>query len=42
MGHLTHMSSHAYLRTGRWHDAVHANILALQADEQQATKCVVA
>jgi hypothetical protein len=38
MGHLTHMSSHAYLRTGRWHDAVHANQLALQADEAQATK----
>lgn len=38
MGHLVHMSSHAYLRTGRWHDAVVANKLALGADEAQAAK----
>jgi hypothetical protein len=38
MGHLTHMPSHSYLRTGRWHDAVASNKLALQADEAQATK----
>ncbi|WIA39815.1 hypothetical protein OEZ86_005868 [Tetradesmus obliquus] len=40
MGHLTHMPSHSYLRTGRWHDAVTANVLALQADEAQAAKCI--
>jgi hypothetical protein len=42
MGHLTHMPSHSYLRTGRWHDAVASNKQALHADEAQATKWVAA
>eukprot|EP00879_Flechtneria_rotunda_P002107 GHRR01002288.1.p1 GENE.GHRR01002288.1~~GHRR01002288.1.p1 ORF type:complete len:734 (+),score=249.35 GHRR01002288.1:60-2261(+) len=40
MGHLTHMSSHTYIRVGRWHDAVVANKLALAADQRDAARCV--
>jgi len=39
-GHLTHMPSHTYIRVGRWHDAVVANQLALQADESQVKQWV--
>lgn len=32
-GHLVHMPSHIYIRVGRYHDAVVANIKAVAADE---------
>lgn len=31
-GHLVHMSSHIYIRTGRYHDAVLSNQLGVKAD----------
>lgn len=31
-GHLVHMPSHIYARVGRYHDAVNANIKAVEAD----------
>lgn len=33
-GHLVHMPSHIYVRTGRWHDATVANERAAQVDER--------
>jgi tetratricopeptide (TPR) repeat protein len=32
-GHLVHMPSHIYIRTGRYHDAVRANQQAIRADQ---------
>ncbi|MBX3405234.1 MAG: hypothetical protein KF869_00610 [Phycisphaeraceae bacterium] len=32
-GHLVHMPSHAYVRTGRWADALKANRRAIEADD---------
>jgi tetratricopeptide (TPR) repeat protein len=32
-GHLVHMPSHIYIRTGRFHDAAEANARAIKADE---------
>lgn len=32
-GHLVHMPSHAYVRTGRWADALEANRRAIEADD---------
>jgi tetratricopeptide (TPR) repeat protein len=32
-GHLAHMPSHIYIRTGRYHDAVLSNQQAIQADD---------
>ncbi|MBE9169317.1 hypothetical protein IQ238_17925 [Pleurocapsales cyanobacterium LEGE 06147] len=32
-GHLVHMPSHIYIRTGRYHDAVLSNQLAINADD---------
>lgn len=34
LGHLVHMPSHIYYRTGRYADSMKANILAARADEQ--------
>ncbi|MGB3571423.1 MAG: hypothetical protein WBA01_05225, partial [Phormidesmis sp.] len=38
-GHLVHMPSHIYIRVGRYHDAVVANLKAIAADESYATQC---
>jgi tetratricopeptide (TPR) repeat protein len=38
-GHLVHMPSHIYLRTGRYHEAVIANEEAVQADSGYVTQC---
>ncbi len=38
-GHLVHMPSHTYIRIGRYHDAVLANIRATQADNSYVTQC---
>lgn len=38
-GHLVHMPSHVYLRTGRYHDATLANEKAVQADQSYITQC---
>ena len=38
-GHLVHMPSHIYVRVGRYHDAVVANLKAIAADESYATEC---
>lgn len=32
IGHLQHMPSHIYVRTGRWDDAIESNIKAVEAD----------
>ena len=32
-GHLVHMPSHIYIRTGRFHDAVEVNVRAIKADQ---------
>ena len=40
-GHLVHMPGHIYLRTGRYQDAITANILAAQVDEDYITQCRV-
>ncbi|WP_077146431.1 hypothetical protein [Sphingopyxis sp. KK2] len=34
LGHLVHMPSHIYYRTGRYADSMQANLLAARADEQ--------
>jgi tetratricopeptide (TPR) repeat protein len=31
-GHLVHMPAHVYIRTGRYHDSVEANLAAIKAD----------
>jgi tetratricopeptide (TPR) repeat protein len=38
-GHLVHMPSHIYVRVGRFKDAAHSNINAVQADEDYITQC---
>ncbi|MFD0740218.1 tetratricopeptide repeat protein [Lysobacter koreensis] len=38
-GHLVHMPAHIYSRVGRWHDAVLANQLAIQADDAYLAIC---
>lgn len=38
-GHLVHMPSHIYIRTGRYADARKANELAIEADDQYVTQC---
>lgn len=38
-GHLVHMPSHIYLRTGRWNDAVLVNRKAALADEDYISQC---
>lgn len=40
-GHLVHMPSHIYIRTGRYADGVLANQKAIQADEDYFAKCTV-
>ncbi len=36
VGHLVHMSGHIYVRVGRYHDAVLANVAAVEADRRYA------
>ena len=38
-GHLVHMPAHIYSRVGRWHDAVLANEVAIQADDAYLAVC---
>lgn len=38
-GHLVHMPAHIYSRVGRWHDAVLANQVAIQADDAYLAIC---
>jgi tetratricopeptide (TPR) repeat protein len=38
-GHLVHMSSHIYMRTGRYHEASEANLRAIAADQRTLTLC---
>jgi tetratricopeptide (TPR) repeat protein len=38
-GHLVHMPAHIYSRVGRWHDAVIANQVAIEADNQYLSTC---
>jgi tetratricopeptide (TPR) repeat protein len=38
-GHLVHMPAHIYSRVGRWHDAVLANQVAIEADDAYLTLC---
>jgi tetratricopeptide (TPR) repeat protein len=38
-GHLVHMPAHIFLRTGRYHDAVLANVAAIKADSNYITQC---
>ncbi|HSF17049.1 MAG TPA: hypothetical protein VLK65_15980 [Vicinamibacteria bacterium] len=38
-GHLVHMPSHIYMRTGRYADAFEANANAIKADEGYITAC---
>ncbi|MGB3492463.1 MAG: hypothetical protein WBA57_07035 [Elainellaceae cyanobacterium] len=38
-GHLVHMPGHIYIRVGRYHDAVVANLKAIAADESYVTQC---
>ena len=38
-GHLVHMPAHIYSRVGRWHDAVIANQVAIDADDAYLTLC---
>lgn len=40
MGHLLHMPSHLYIRVGRWHDAVVANVDAYEADVSNSRYCL--
>jgi tetratricopeptide (TPR) repeat protein len=37
-GHLVHMPSHIYVRTGRWADATEANAKAIEVDERYIAK----
>ena len=39
MGHLRHMPSHTFQRTGRYHDAVAANVRAFEADLADTQAC---
>lgn len=38
-GHLVHMPSHIYIRTGRYSDGIKANEKAVQADEDYISTC---
>src|SRR5678809_59931 len=38
-GHVVHMPSHIYFRVGRYEDAVKANALAAQKDEEYIAAC---
>jgi tetratricopeptide (TPR) repeat protein len=38
-GHLVHMPSHIYVRTGRYHDATEVNLEAAEADETYIASC---
>ena len=38
-GHLVHMPAHIYSRVGRWHDAVLANQVAIEADDAYLAVC---
>jgi tetratricopeptide (TPR) repeat protein len=38
-GHLVHMASHIYIRTGRYHDAVLSNQWGIKADNAYAAIC---
>ncbi|TWI10227.1 hypothetical protein [Aerolutibacter ruishenii] len=38
-GHLVHMPAHIYARVGRWHDAVLANLRAIEADDAYLALC---
>jgi hypothetical protein len=38
-GHLVHMPAHIYGRVGRWHDAVLANQVAIEADNAYLAAC---
>ena len=38
-GHLIHMASHTYIRTGNYHDGTVANIKAVEADSTYVTQC---
>ena len=38
-GHLVHMPSHVYIRTGEYHKGTIANIKAVEADSIYVTKC---
>lgn len=38
-GHLVHMPSHIYIRTGRYADSVKANASAVNADDSYLTQC---
>ena len=38
-GHLVHMPSHIYIRTGRYADSVDANAQAVKADDTYLTQC---
>lgn len=38
-GHLVHMPSHVYIRTGEYHKGTIANIKAVEADSMYVTKC---
>lgn len=38
-GHIVHMPSHIYMRTGRYHDAALANLDARKVDEAYVTQC---
>ena len=39
LGHLLHMSSHTFVRIGRWHDAAVSNMNAHAADAEDARHC---
>eukprot|EP01006_Ploeotia_vitrea_P049196 TRINITY_DN67321_c3_g3_i1.p1 TRINITY_DN67321_c3_g3~~TRINITY_DN67321_c3_g3_i1.p1 ORF type:complete len:568 (+),score=65.52 TRINITY_DN67321_c3_g3_i1:103-1806(+) len=39
IGHLSHMPSHAYLLTGRWHEGVTQNVLAISIDADYFKIC---
>jgi len=38
-GHIVHMPSHVYIRTGRYHDAALANLAARKVDEDYVSQC---
>jgi tetratricopeptide (TPR) repeat protein len=38
-GHLVHMPSHIYIRTGKYHEGVLANERAVKSDEQYISQC---
>jgi tetratricopeptide (TPR) repeat protein len=38
-GHLVHMSSHIYMRTGHYHEATEANLRAIEADVRYLDLC---